>query len=285
MARYRKTTSPGLRGSEPAQNPIIYKALTIAGSDSGAGAGAQADLKTFAALGVYGTSVITAITAQNTQEVTRILELPPDLVAAQIDAVIQDIGAHAVKTGMLANAAIIEAVADKIREHRLENLVVDPVMVAKSGAPLLQQDAIDTLRSHLIPLATVVTPNLPEAERLTGIQMRTEREIREAARRILDMGAKSVVIKGGHKKGAAADLFFDGKKFRKFSAPRIRTLHTHGTGCTFSAAIAAYLAQGEKPERAIAQAKRYITQAIRKGFPIGSGHGPVHHFYHLWGKS
>ena len=260
----------------------VYKALTIAGSDSGAGAGIQADLKTFAAFGVYGTSVITAITAQNTLGVTQILELAPDLVAAQIDAVIRDIGTQALKTGMLANSAIIEVVAEKVREYHLQNLVVDPVMVAKGGDLLLRQEAIETLRDRLIPLATIVTPNLPEAEQLTGIKCSRLHEIKEAARRIVSMGAKSVVIKGGHRKGPATDLFYDGEKFRQLTCPRVRTANTHGTGCTFSAAIAANLAKGEKLENAVVQAKRYITQAIRKGFAIGSGHSPVHHFYRFW---
>lgn len=260
----------------------IYKALTIAGSDSGAGAGIQADLKTFAAFGVYGTSVITAITAQNTVGVTKILELPADLVAAQLDAVVEDIGAQALKTGMLANSAIIEIVAEKIREHRLYNLVVDPVMVAKGGDLLLRPEAIEALRSRLIPLAVIVTPNLPEAEQLTGIPGSRLQDIKESARRIIAMGARSVVIKGGHRKGPATDIFYDGKKFRQLTAPRLRTPNTHGTGCTFSAAIAAGLAKGEKLENAVVQAKRYITQAIRKGFPIGSGHSPVHHFYRFW---
>jgi len=260
----------------------VYKALTIAGSDSGAGAGIQADLKTFAALEVYGTSVITAVTAQNTRGVTRILELDPDLVAAQIDAVIGDIGTQAVKTGMLANSAIIEFVAQKIREHGLKNLVVDPVMVAKGGERLLRGDAIETLRSRLIPLATIVTPNLPEAEQLTGLRLTRKRDIREAAARILGMGAKGVVIKGGHRRGAATDVFYDGIKFREFTTERVRTRHTHGTGCTFSAAIAANLAKGEKPERAVVLAKQYITRAIRRGFAIGSGHSPAHHFFQYW---
>jgi hydroxymethylpyrimidine/phosphomethylpyrimidine kinase len=260
----------------------IFKALTIAGSDSGAGAGIQADLKTFAAHGVYGISVITAITAQNTRKVTQILELPPDLVSAQINAVIQDIGAHAIKTGMLANAGIIEVVAEKIREHGLRNLVVDPVMVAKSGDVLLQKDAIEALRSVLIPLAAIVTPNLPEAQELAGIRETDLRAIKEAAIRISGMGAKSVLIKGGHRKGPATDIFYDGQRFRELSAARIRTPHTHGTGCTFSAAIAANLARGEKLERAVVLAKRYITEAIRRGFAIGAGHSPVHHFYRTW---
>ena len=264
---------------------IVYKALTIAGSDSGAGAGIQADLKTFAALGVYGTSVITAVTAQNTKDVTQILEMPPDLIAAQIDAVIDDIGTLALKTGMMADTAIIEVVAAKIQTHRLSNLVVDPVMVAKGGDLLLRPEAIDTLRDHLIPLATIVTPNLPEAQQLTGIQGTGKRDIKEAARRIVAMGAGSVLIKGGHRKGPATDIFYDGKGFREFSARRISTPHTHGTGCTLSAAITAGLAKGRKIEQAVLQAKGYITRAIRKGFPIGLGHSPVHHFHFFWDKN
>jgi hydroxymethylpyrimidine/phosphomethylpyrimidine kinase len=263
----------------------VRKALTIAGSDSGAGAGIQADLKTFAAIGVYGTSAITAITAQNTVGVTKIVELSAEIVAAQIDAVIQDIGAHALKTGMLANAVIIETVAAKIREHALKNFVVDPVMVAKSGDLLLRADAIDSLRSSLIPLAAIVTPNLPEAEELTGMKLRGAKDIEAAAQKIIDMGAKTVVIKGGHRRGPAIDLFFDGKRFRELRSPRIRTRHTHGTGCTFSAAIAAYLAKGEDVEDAVMLAKKFITQAIQRGYPIGRGHSPVHHFFDTWDKN
>ncbi len=261
-----------------------YKALTIAGSDSGAGAGIQADLKTFAALGVYGTSVITAVTAQNTKGVTQILELPLDLISAQIDAVIEDIGAFALKTGMLANAEIIGVVAEKIRQHRLQNIVVDPVMVAKGGDILLRQDAIETLRSRLLPLATIVTPNIPEAEQLTGIKGTRIQDLKDAAKQIIDLGARSVVIKGGHRKGPATDLFFDGKNFRTLRTARISTANTHGTGCTFSAAITAGLAKGDQLEKAVVQAKKYITRAIREGFAIGSGHSPVHHFYRFWEK-
>jgi hydroxymethylpyrimidine/phosphomethylpyrimidine kinase len=260
----------------------IRKVLTIAGSDSGAGAGIQADLKTFAALGVYGTSVITAITAQNTIKVTKIFELSPELVGAQIDAVLQDIGADALKTGMLANAAIIQTTAAKIRQYDLKNLVVDPVMVAKSGDLLLRKDAIQALRSRLIPLAKVVTPNLPEAEELTAMKLTRTEKIEEAARRIIAMGAQSVVIKGGHRRGPAIDLFFDGKRSRALRSSRIRTRHTHGTGCTFSAAIAAELAKGKTVEEAVILAKKYITQAIREGFAVGSGHSPVHHFHRFW---
>ena len=260
----------------------IRTALTIAGSDSGAGAGIQADLKTFAALGVYGTSAITAITAQNTVGVAQVQALQPKLVAAQIDAVISDIGAHALKTGMLADAAIIHTVAGKIREHRLKNLVVDPVMVATSGDLLIEKNAVAALRAVLIPLAAVVTPNIPAAEELSGLKLGTAKDIEDAARRIVAMGAGSVVIKGGHRRGPALDLFFDGKTFRALGTPRIRTRNTHGTGCTFSAAIAAYLAKGETLESAVALAKRYITAAIRAGFAIGAGHSPVHHFYRMW---
>jgi hydroxymethylpyrimidine/phosphomethylpyrimidine kinase len=260
----------------------IPKALTIAGSDSGAGAGIQADLKTFAAFGVYGTSVITAITAQNTVKVTKIFELSQELVAAQIDAVMQEIGAEALKTGMLANATLIKMIAGKIRQYDLKNVVVDPVMVAKSGDLLLRKDAVKALRSHLIPLARVVTPNVPEAEELTGMKLTSGKKIAEAARRIIAMGAQCVVIKGGHRKGPAVDLFFDGTTTRELRSPRIRTRHTHGTGCTFSAAIAASLAKGETVEKSIVSAKHYITAAIRNGFAVGSGHSPVHHFYRYW---
>ena len=257
----------------------IYKALTIAGSDSGAGAGLQADLKTFAALGVYGTSVVTAITAQNTTGVTRVLETPAPVVAAQIDAVMSDIGADAVKTGMLANARIIRAVAGKIREHGVQRLVVDPVMVAKGGHVLLRPDAIRTLRTRLFPLATVVTPNLPEAQALTGEEGTGVRAIREMARRIVGMGAKNVVVKGGHRKGAATDILYDGTAFHEFPAARIRTRNTHGTGCTYSAALACGLARNQTLEHAVAEAKEFITEAIRRSYSIGAGHSPVNHFH------
>jgi hydroxymethylpyrimidine/phosphomethylpyrimidine kinase len=260
----------------------IRKALTIAGSDSGAGAGIQADLKTFAAFGVYGTSAITAITAQNTIGVGAVLAVNAKLVGAQIDAIIADIGTHAVKTGMLANSAIIETVAKKIRQHDLINIVVDPVMVATSGDLLIEKSAVAALRNKLIPLASIVTPNIPEAEVLAGMKLRGADEIRQAAIRIVKMGAKTVLIKGGHLKGSAVDLFYDGKKFAALSAPRIRGKNTHGTGCTLSAAIAAGLAKGQKLETAVTQAKRYITDALRHGYRIGSGHSPVHHFYRYW---
>jgi hydroxymethylpyrimidine/phosphomethylpyrimidine kinase len=260
----------------------VRKVLTIAGSDSGAGAGVQADLKTFAALGVYGTSAITAITAQNTLGVTQVLALSPGLVQAQIDAVLEDIGAHAAKTGMLANAAIIRAVAQAVRRHRLKNLVVDPVMVATSGDLLIKKSAVAILRRELLPLAVLVTPNVPEAEELTGMQIRGRADSEAAARAIVAMGARAVVIKGGHLKGPAVDLLFDGSKLIELTAARIRTKNTHGTGCTFSAAVAAYLAQGADLQEAARAAKKYITAAIGRGFSVGGGHSPVHHFYKSW---
>jgi hydroxymethylpyrimidine/phosphomethylpyrimidine kinase len=262
--------------------PSVKRAMTIAGSDSGGGAGVQADLKTFAALGVYGASAITAITAQNTLGVTAVLELPPELVAAQIDAILFDIGTDAVKTGMLANSRIIQVVANKVKEHGLSNLVVDPVMVAKGGDRLLQEEAVEALRSLLIPLATVVTPNLPEAAVLVGRSVESLEDARRAATDIVAMGAKSAVVKGGHLKGDAVDVFYDGRKLLEFTAVRIETTSTHGTGCTFASAIAAGLAQGMALEEAVARAKEYVTEAIRRAFPLGGGHGPLNHFYRLW---
>jgi hydroxymethylpyrimidine/phosphomethylpyrimidine kinase len=257
--------------------------MTIAGSDSGGGAGIQADLKTFAALGVYGTSAITAVTAQNTRRVAAVHELPAEMVAAQIDAIVTDIGADAVKTGMLSSSAIILIVADKIREHRLNKLVVDPVMVAKSGDRLLREEALQALRQELLPLAMVVTPNLPEAQVLTGRTIETLADARQAAKDIAHgMGARAVVVKGGHLSGPAVDTLYDGQEFRQFSAQRIETRSTHGTGCTFASAIAAYLARGYSPSQAVAGAKRYVTWAMRRAFPIGGGHGPLNHFYRLW---
>ena len=260
----------------------MKRALTIAGSDSGGGAGIQADLKTFAALGVYGTSALTAITAQNTLGVTGVQELTPDMVAAQIDAVVSDIGTDAVKTGMLSSSRIVQVVAGKVAEHGLPNLVVDPVMVAKGGDPLLQEEAVDALRTLLVPLALVVTPNLPEASVLVGYEVSTLEQARQAARDIVAMGSRSVVVKGGHLQGDAVDIFYDGSDFREFSAPRVDTKNTHGTGCTFASAIAAGLASGMGVEEAVGQAKAYVTEAIRQSFPMGSGHGPLNHFHALW---
>lgn len=250
-------------------------ALTIAGSDSGGGAGIQADLKTFAALGVHGTSAITAITAQNTVDVTDILELPVQLIRAQIDAVISDLDVSAAKTGMLSSAAIIEAVAGAVRDHRLTQLVVDPVMVAKGGARLLRDDAVDALRTTLLPLAAVITPNMPEAEVLLSRKIATLEERRQAARDLLKLGPRAVIVKGGHAEGEATDVYFDGSELVELRAPRIDTGNTHGSGCTFSAAIAAGLARGLDPLAATRDAKTFITHAIEFGLELGHGHGPV----------
>jgi hydroxymethylpyrimidine/phosphomethylpyrimidine kinase len=262
---------------------MIATALTIAGSDSGGGAGIQADLKTFSALGVYGASTLTAITAQNTVAVTAVHELPTDVIAAQIDAVITDIGVDAVKTGMLSSVAIVEVVAQELKRHGITNLVVDPVMVAKSGDALLRREAVDSLRTRLLPLAAVVTPNIPEAETLTGREIVSDEDMRRAAEEIVAMGARAVVVKGGHRDGPATDLYYDGSRFQEFSAPRFDTVNTHGTGCTFASAVAAGLAQGKDVIDAVAQAKEYVTGAIRNSYPLGQGHGPVHHFYRVWG--
>ena len=257
--------------------------LTIAGSDSSAGAGVQADLKTFAALGVYGTCAVTAITAQSTRGVSGVQDVSPEMVAAQIDAVVEDIRPDAVKTGMLASDPIIEVVAAKVREHGLPNLVVDPVMAANSGDRLLREEAVAALREALLPLCTVVTPNLPEAEVLTGRHIVTDEDARRAAEEIVGLGAGAVVVKGGHRAGAdAVDILYDGSTFQVYSAPRVDTTSTHGTGCTFASAIAAYLARGEPLAEAVGHAKEYLTEALRRAYPIGGGHGPVHHFHRFW---
>ena len=259
----------------------VPRAMTIAGSDSGAGAGIQADLKTFAALGVYGTSVITAVTSQNTLRVTDLLELPTSLISSQIDAVMSDIGTDVVKTGMLSSSAIIETVARKLQELGLRELVVDPVMVAKGGDRLLQEEAVESLRSLLIPLAQVVTPNAPEAEVLTEREVKTLTDARAAARELVRMGARAAVVKGGHLEGAATDVLYDGEEFLEFTAQRIETTSTHGTGCTFASAIAAGLAKRFTLRDAVAQAKEYVTASIRSAFPMGRGHGPLNHFHML----
>jgi hydroxymethylpyrimidine/phosphomethylpyrimidine kinase len=256
----------------------MSRALTIAGSDSGAGAGIQADLKTFAALGVYGLSALTAITAQNTRGVRAALDLPSEIIEAQIDAVLEDIGADAAKTGMLSSSAIIEVVARCISRWNVR-LVVDPVMVAKGGAPLLQPEAVTTLTTVLLPLAEVVTPNLYEAEVLTGQRIETLDDMRAAAQAIHALGPRHVVVKGGHRVADPIDVYFDGEHFAELRADYIQTQHTHGTGCTFSAAITAFLARGLSIDVAVSRAKDYITEAIRHAPGLGSGHGPVGHFW------
>lgn len=253
----------------------IPRALSIAGSDSGGGAGIQADLKTFSALGVFGMTAITAVTAQNTAEVTAVVEIPPEDVGRQIDAVVTDIGVDAAKTGMLSSAPIIEVVAGRIKRHRIANLVVDPVMISKAGAPLLRPEAMTTLRRLVLPLALVVTPNLHEAGALLGREIRTVEEMEAAARALADLGPKYVVVKGGHLEGAAVDVMLGGGRVERLEARRIETPHTHGTGCVFSAAITAGLARGQDVPDAVRAAKRFITRAIETALPLGRGHGPA----------
>jgi hydroxymethylpyrimidine/phosphomethylpyrimidine kinase len=254
----------------------IRRALTIAGSDSGGGAGIQADLKTFAMLAVWGMSAVTSITVQNTQGVAEVSDVPPDIVAAQIRAVATDIGVDAAKTGMLSTAEIIEAVAEAVEELGVPNLVVDPVFVSKHGDPLLRDDAVDALAKRVVPLATLVTPNLPEAGGLAGFEVRTRQEMEKAAAAILDLGARAVLVKGGHLgEGSADDLFAMGDEIEWIHGERIDTPDTHGTGCVLSAAITAYLARGRDLEGAVREGKAFVTEAIRHGLRVGRGIGPV----------
>ena len=261
---------------------MIPRALTIAGSDSGGGAGIQADLKTFEALGCYGMSVLTSITAQNTLGVTGIHDLPPKIVEQQMDAVLSDIGADAAKTGMLSNAAIVHAVAEALDRHPIEKLVLDPVMISKSGHTLLQPSARVVLIKLLFPKAYVVTPNVPEAEVLTGMEVRGDDDLRHAGDKILALGPRHVLMKGGHLDAEdATDWLFDGAGWRSFTAERIDTPHTHGTGCTYAAAVCAGLARGLGIGEATAQAKTYLSEAIRRAPGLGGGHGPLLHRVHV----
>lgn len=253
------------------------RALSIAGSDSGGGAGIQADLKTFSALGVFGTTAITAVTVQNTKGVSGYEPISPETVGDQIRAVVTDIGVDAAKTGMLASAPIVEAVASAVRETGVPNLVVDPVFVSKHGHALLAEDAVHALRELILPLATLVTPNLPEAAGLAGFRVDTREDMEEAARAILAMGPGAVLVKGGHLEdsGRADDLFLDGNGPRWIEGERIETPNTHGTGCVLSSSIAAYLARGEPLGRAVELGKVFTTRAIRHALAIGQGIGPV----------
>lgn len=285
---------PGLQlGSSTKRRPrkgdgavaTLPRVLTIAGSDSGGGAGIQADLKTFTVLGTYGMSAITAITAQNTLGVQGVHVLPVHMVVMQMDSVLSDLGTDAAKTGMLATAEIVTAVAETLSRHHVKSLVVDPVMRSKSGHALLDEQAHRAVVERLLPLATVVTPNAHEAAALSGVDLLAEaahpahrdEAVREVARRIHAMGPRYVVVKGGHLPGRADDLVFDGRSFFVLESERIATPHTHGTGCTFSAAVAAYLARGLDAEAALRAGKEFITRAIAAAFPLGHGIGPVHH--------
>jgi hydroxymethylpyrimidine/phosphomethylpyrimidine kinase len=263
------------------------KVLTIAGSDSGGGAGIQADLKTFAAIGCYGMSVITALTAQNTRGVIGIHAVPPDFAVQQIEAVFTDIGADAVKIGMLYSAELIAAVAEALKKHGARKIVLDPVMVAQSGDKLLQGDAVDAIKAHLMPLADVVTPNLPEASVLTGHPLQNWKDTERAAEILAKHGSRSILIKGGHgAENKSSDLLFlaGENRFIRLEAERIATRNNHGTGCTLSSAIAGYLAKGNDIEVAVQKAKAFISRAIAAGaqYQIGHGHGPVHHFFQWW---
>ena len=258
------------------------RVLTIAGSDSGGGAGIQADLKTFAAHGVYGTSAITAVTAQNTSTVSEILEIPESIVASQIDAVMSDIGADVIKTGMLANSKIVKIVAKKLTEFNNPITVVDPVMVAKSGDKLLNDDAIHAIQKFLIPISTLITPNIPEAETLINMNISTLDDMHKAVIELYKLGTKAVLLKGGHMQGAPTDIFYDGDQVRAATTQRIESNRTHGTGCTYSAAIASNLAKGLSLRDSISSARRYITDSIKSADEsIGLGNGPVNHFHHL----
>ena len=272
-----------MSGSDERQSPL-GRVLSIAGSDSGGGAGIQADLKTCMALGCFGMTAITALTAQNTVGVRAILEAPVEYVEAQIAAVFEDIGVDAVKTGMLSNASIIETVAHALKRFEARNIVVDPVMISKSGAPLLKTDAVETLKKYLIPMASVICPNIPEAEVLTGMSILSEDDITRVLRLLHDLGPDWVLLKGGHLKSVeATDYLYDGKEIITYGAPRIDTVNTHGTGCTYSAAIACYLASGQSAVDAVDKAKDYVTGAIVHSdqLRIGHGAGPLHHGWNL----
>ena len=260
--------------------------LTIAGSDSSGGAGIQADLKTFAAHGVFGMSVITAVTAQNTCGVTAVQDISPEIITAQMDAVFSDIRVDAVKIGMVSRSESIRAIAEGLKKWKPPVIVVDPVMISKSGYPLLQPEACETLIRELLPLATLLTPNLPEAEAICGFAIHSEPDMEKAARIILDLGAKAVLVKGGHLEGNRADDYlFDGAKGIWLAGERIATEHTHGTGCTLSSALASNLAKGLSLAEAVQAGKIYVTTGIQYGLALGKGHGPTHHFVDLYKKA
>lgn len=263
-------------------SPPIKQVLTIAGSDSGGGAGIQADIKAMSANGVYAMSVITAITAQNTEEVTDVFELPVSIIAAQLDAVFDDFDVAAVKTGMLSSSEIVRTVVRMLAPQKVENLIVDPVMRSKSGHALLKPDAVEALRAELIPMALVITPNIHEAQQLAGMEIKTLADARQAAKVLHKLGCRNVLIKGGHLLAErGTDLLYDGRFFNVYKGEYIDTPHTHGTGCTFASAIAAQVARGQALPDAVRAAKAYVTEAIRHSLAIGHGKGPTNHFYFL----
>lgn len=260
----------------------MKKVLSIAGSDCSGGAGIQADLKTFSAHGVFGMSVIVSVVAENTSRVIDIQDITPDMIGKQIDAVFEDIEVDAVKVGMLSTPDCMRAVAAKLLQYKPRNIVVDPVMYAKNGCPLMDPAAVHTLIETIIPIADVLTPNIPEAEKIADLRISTVDDMEAAARKIYTMGCKAVVVKGGHHIGNAVDVLFDGSQFAHFEINRINTKNTHGTGCTFSSAITSNLAKGMNVQNAVEQAKRYVTMAIQHSLDIGKGCGPTNHFYNLY---
>lgn len=260
----------------------MKKVLSIAGSDCSGGAGIQADLKTFSAHGVFGMSVIVSVVAENTSRVIDIQDVSPDMIEKQIDAVFEDIDVDAVKVGMLSQPECMTSVAGRMEQYAPSNIVIDPVMYAKNGCPLMNPDAIDTLIKTVIPLADLVTPNIPEAEKITGIEINNIEDMKRSAKAIYKMGCKNVLVKGGHATGNALDILFDGDQYYSFDAQRINTKNTHGTGCTYSSAIASNLALGCDVQEAVHRAKEYITTAIQHSLSIGKGNGPTHHFYELY---
>ncbi len=263
---------------------ILKTALTIAGSDCSGGAGIQADLKTFSANGVFGMSVVTSVVAENTSKVISVENISVKTIADQIDAVFEDIEVNAVKIGMLNDAERMNIVADKLNQYQPQFVVTDPVMIAKGGHALMQSDALSVLKERIIPSAFLLTPNLPEAEAITGLVIKTADDMKQAAEQIYSLGAANVLIKGGHLDGDALDILYDGREFHLYSCERINTKNTHGTGCTYSSAIAANLAKGVPVALAVANAKEYVTTAIRHSLAIGRGHGPTNHFYELYKK-
>lgn len=260
----------------------MKKVLSIAGSDCSGGAGIQADLKTFSAHGVFGMSVIVSVVAENTSRVIDIQDVTPDMIKKQIDAVFEDIEIDAVKVGMLSTPQCMRAVAEKLMEYKPANVVIDPVMYAKNGCPLMEPTAVDTLIKVIIPFADILTPNIPEAEKIAGMRISSVADMEAAAKKICAMGCKSIVVKGGHATGSALDILFDGENFYHFETSRIATKNTHGTGCTFSSAIASQLANGLSVNEAVQKAKSYVTTAIEHSLAIGKGNGPTHHFYELY---
>lgn len=263
----------------------MKKVLTIAGSDTCGGAGIQADLKTFSAHGVYGMSVITAVTAQNTQGVFAVQDILPEIIAAQIDAIFEDIQVDALKIGMVSVIETIKTIGAKLKAYQAENIVLDPVMISKSGFPLLQPEAREALITYLLPLAKVTTPNIPEAEAIAGKAVGSIEDMKEAAKIISSLGPPYVLVKGGHLVDEATDILYDGERFFEFKAGRLNTKNTHGTGCTLSAAIASNLAKGLDVVKAVELSKKYITTAIQHALEIGKGVGPTHHFYEIYKKA